>query len=147
VAGTTSPTTSPLAREPDWLFRLILWSVMFAIPASTVALPLAEFDTGWHLRTGQWIAEHGAIPAVDTFSTVGTDRPWYAYSWLFGLILHHLHQAFGWLGIVVFRAVLGLLVTMAVWFLVGCRERRFIVQAGITAAAAVAMMPILVGWP
>ena len=29
---------------------------------------LADGDTGWHIRAGEWIAAHHAVPAHDIFS-------------------------------------------------------------------------------
>lgn len=44
-------------------------------------------DMFWHLATGRWILEHGAVPTTDVFSWWGiaNHRPWVAQEWLFGL--------------------------------------------------------------
>ena len=35
---------------------------------------LSDCDTGWHIRTGEWILQNHAIPHTDLFSNV-TTRP------------------------------------------------------------------------
>ncbi len=53
---------------------------------------LADGDTGWHIRTGDWILAHRAVPHVDLFSFTKPNEPWYAWEWgsdvLFALIHH-----------------------------------------------------------
>ena len=88
-----------LASSDSRLLRLVVWTAVFAIPAVTALQPVTEYDTWWHLRTGQWILEHGTVPTIDPFSTYGEGKPWVAYSWLFGLLLYGLHQGLGLLGI------------------------------------------------
>jgi hypothetical protein len=51
---------------------------------------LADGDTGWHLRTGEWMLTNGSIPHHDIFSFTKAGEPWFAWEWLWDL-------AFGWL--------------------------------------------------
>jgi hypothetical protein len=146
LATPTSPrtrTTPP--REDGSLLRLVLWTALLALPALTALQPVAEYDTWWHLRTGQWICEHGTVPSTDPFSTAGAGKPWVAYSWLFGLLFHGLYQALGLRGIVLYRVVLAVAVVAALRHLVARRQRHFALAAGLVAAAAVALTPLLVG--
>ena len=126
------------------LFSMFVLIVMFAIPAGTITAPLSEYDTGWHLRTGQWIVENRAIPEADTFSTVGQDRLWVAYSWLYDVGVYGAFQTLGLVGILLCRTALALFIVMALYFLVRRREPSVVVQAGIVAAASVALWPLLV---
>jgi hypothetical protein len=43
---------------------------------------LADSDTCWHLRTGEWIMAHGQVPRQDIFSYTGAGKPWFAWEWL-----------------------------------------------------------------
>jgi hypothetical protein len=131
-------------RPTDLLFSLVVWFAIFSIPASLLGQPLTEYDTGWHIRTGQWIAEHRQVPTRDPFSTLGPDNVWIAYSWLYGLGLHWLVDALGLLGILWYRTLMGIAVTAALFRLVGRREPRLALQAAITVAGSVAMVPLLV---
>ena len=42
---------------------------------------LTDSDTGWHIRTGEWILKHGRIPATDLFSFTKFGQPWFAWEW------------------------------------------------------------------
>jgi hypothetical protein len=44
--------------------------------------PMIDTDTWWHLRTGQWILDHQALPEVDRFSLTRAGEPWYYPGWL-----------------------------------------------------------------
>src|SRR6516162_10743109 len=37
---------------------------------------LTEFDLGWLLATGRWIAQHQQIPSTDVFSYTAQGQPW-----------------------------------------------------------------------
>jgi hypothetical protein len=53
---------------------------------------LSDGDTGWHIRTGEWILQHRAVPTVDLFSFTKPNQAWFAWEWgwdaLFALIHH-----------------------------------------------------------
>lgn len=67
---------------------------------------LADPDTYWHLATGRWILEHGAVPTMDFFSHSMPGAPWMAHDWLSELIFISVYQMAGWAG-------LGVMVTLA----------------------------------
>jgi hypothetical protein len=56
---------------------------------------LGDGDTGWHLRTGEWIAAHRAVPYTDIFSFTKAGQPWFAWEWLWDLGFGWLHARFG----------------------------------------------------
>ena len=73
-----------------------------ALPALTAGVAalfglrrLSDPDTWWHLASGRWIAEHGAVPRTDTLSFTVPDHPWINLQWLFDLFLYALQQAGG----------------------------------------------------
>jgi hypothetical protein len=43
---------------------------------------LGDGDTGWHIRTGQYILEHRSVPTQDLFSFSRPGAPWFAWEWL-----------------------------------------------------------------
>jgi hypothetical protein len=127
------------------MVRLVVWVALYAIPAVTALQPVSEFDTWWHLRTGQWIVEHGALPDTDRFTGFGQGKPWVAYSWLFGLLLYGLHQALGLRGILLYRVVLAVALVAGIQRLVSRRGVGFALTAALVPAAAIALTPLLVG--
>ena len=60
---------------------------------------LLDSDTGWHLRTGEWIMQHGRVPVVDMFSFTRAGQPWFAWEWLWDLMFGWLHLHTGLAGV------------------------------------------------
>ena len=76
--------------------------VLYSLPLIALSQPVLDPDIWWHLRTGEWVVEHGGVPATDPFSTFGHGHPWVAYSWLFEILVFGIFRAFGLVGIWVF---------------------------------------------
>src|SRR5258708_14705284 len=56
---------------------------------------LADCDTGWHIRTGEWILAHGWVPTRDIFSFSKPADPWFAWEWLADVLFARLHAMGG----------------------------------------------------
>ena len=54
-------------------------------------------DIWWHIRVGDWIAHHHALPHYAIFSQY-SDRPWVAYSWSFDLLVSGAYATLGLTG-------------------------------------------------
>lgn len=61
---------------------------------------LTDSDTGWHIRTGEWILKNGRIPSTDIFSFTKPGEPWYAWEWLSDVGMAVAHRYLGLAGIV-----------------------------------------------
>jgi hypothetical protein len=61
---------------------------------------LTDSDTGWHIRTGEWILKNGRIPTTDFFSFTKFGQPWFAWEWLSDVSMAAVHSRFGLGGIV-----------------------------------------------
>ena len=57
---------------------LLYYSILFAFPNYLLADP----DTFWHIRFGQWVLDHAQFPTVDFFSYTAAGKPWIATEWL-----------------------------------------------------------------
>ncbi|MBI2679453.1 MAG: hypothetical protein HYX25_00425 [Candidatus Solibacter usitatus] len=87
----------------DCLFlALLIW--VFALGSGWISL-LADGDTGWHIRTGEYILDTRSVPARDLFSFSKPNAPWFAWEWLADVIFAALNRAWGLKGVVVFAAV------------------------------------------
>src|SRR5690349_8147235 len=74
---------------------------------------LSEYDLGWLLATGRWIAQHRQIPSTDVFSYTAQGQPW-IYPVGSGLIFYGVYALGGyallsWLGAAVCAVTTGLL--------------------------------------
>ncbi len=83
---------------PDFLFLAVLiWT--FATGEGGWVSLLADADTGWHIRTGEWILANGRVPVTDLYSWSKQGQPWFAWEWLADVLYAVLHGAFGWKGL------------------------------------------------
>lgn len=57
-----------------WFVGLSLFVIGYAFLAGIRTL--SEFDLGWLLATGRWIAQHRQIPSADVFSYTAQGQPW-----------------------------------------------------------------------
>lgn len=96
---------------------------------------LGDGDTGWHLRTGEWILAHGRVPDRDLFSFTRPGQPWFAWEWLWDVMFGWLHQHAG-LAAVVLGSSLVLALTFALLFRMARRSSDALVALALTLAAA-----------
>jgi len=101
------PTSSALRfllpSVRDIVFLFLFWSLL-AGPLSN--RPLADPDIGWHIRTGERILATHALPRTDPFSSTMQGESWFAWEWLYDILLGILHQACGLNGVVWLCALL-----------------------------------------
>jgi hypothetical protein len=136
-------TTKPIEAR-SWVVRCqraIVMAVLYATPVFFVLRmdEVDDTDVWWHLRVGQWIAQHGTIPHTELFSTFASGKPWAAYSWLFELILFWLFQKLGLIGIVVYSSTMAVAIAAAVHHLVKRLNSDFTLGVGITFLAMYTM--------
>jgi len=86
----------------DMIFVALLSALVFT--NLSVRL-LGDAGIGWHIRTGQQILATHAIPRVDSFSSTMASRPWFAWEWLYDLVVGQLEATLGLNGVVWFTAV------------------------------------------
>lgn len=67
---------------------------------------LADGDTGWHIRTGQYILDNHAVPTQDLFSFSRAGAPWFAWEWLTDVIYALLFAVAGLKGIVLLAGLM-----------------------------------------
>src|ERR1039457_2107313 len=87
----------------DLIFIFLFWSVL-AGPLSN--RPLADADIGWHIRTGEHILLTHALPRTDLFSSTMHGQTWFAWEWMYDILLGVLHRACGLNGVVWLCALL-----------------------------------------
>jgi hypothetical protein len=67
---------------------------------------LGDCDTGWHIRTGQWILQNHKVPFTDLFSYSKPGGVWYAWEWLADIILAGFYGLGGLRAIALFSILL-----------------------------------------
>jgi hypothetical protein len=56
---------------------------------------LGDGDTGWHIRTGDWMFQNGRIPMADFFSFSKPGGEWFAWEWLWDAAFSFLQKTGG----------------------------------------------------
>jgi len=82
----------------DWLFAALLgWLFVAGYGWSGL---LADGDTGWHIRAGEFILDHGRLPSADPFSFTRVGERWFAWEWLSDVVFAVCHRMAGLKGVV-----------------------------------------------
>ncbi len=76
---------------------------------------LNDPDYFWHLKAGEYIAAHLALPAGDPFSYTFQGKPWNSHEWLSDVGLYGVFAVLGTTGVKLLTALLGLLSTYIVY--------------------------------
>jgi hypothetical protein len=86
----------------DLIFLVLLGALLFT-PLSVRLL--GDAGIGWHIRTGQQILGTHAFPRVDSFSSTMQGKPWFAWEWLYDVVVGQFEATAGVNGVVWFTAL------------------------------------------
>lgn len=100
-----------------FLFVLIIF---FGFCALFAAQKITDPDFWWHLKTGEWIWQHKAIPHTDPFSYTFRGAEWINYEWLFHAVIYPIYKLGGFGGLIIFVIIIVLLTFVILFF--ACRE-------------------------
>jgi hypothetical protein len=98
---------------------------------------LGDGDTGWHIRTGEWILANGRVPAEDIFSFSRPGQPWFAWEWLWDVAFAALFR-WGGLALVVLVNVVLVAVTFHLLYRYVARQANPLIALTLTMIAAIA---------
>jgi hypothetical protein len=99
---------------------------------------LADGDTGWHLRTGEWILRNGRVPDRDIFSFTKPGEPWFAWEWLWDVIFAWLHQHWGMVAVLAASLMVISLTSALLYRLVRRKCPNVLIAIGVTFLAVAA---------
>ena len=69
-------------------------------------LLLRDAGIGWHIRNGEQMLVTHSIPHTDYFSSTMSGQRWYAWEWLYDILVAMIHYAFGLNGVVFYTAAI-----------------------------------------
>ncbi len=152
--GSRSSTGSSWVRvampsAADLIFVALLGVLVFTPLAVRL---LGDAGIGWHIRTGQLIRLTHSVPRTDAFSVSTEGQPWFAWEWLYDLVVGHLDTVLGLNGVVWLTAVVIAGVFAWMFRLLLARGTNFLVSLGLTLLAMSAAMihflarPHVVSW-
>ncbi|MFA7379459.1 MAG: tetratricopeptide repeat protein [Bacteroidia bacterium] len=88
-----------------WLQRIPL--LLFFITIFSFSLRyLSDHDLGFHLKGGQWIWEHKAVPDKDTYTYTVNQNDYIDSHWLFQLVVWGFYSLAGYSGVSLLVAIL-----------------------------------------
>jgi len=108
--------------------RLAALGGLFTLFSVTILLSkgyVVDPDIWWHLKVGDWIVQHRAVPVAGILSRTAGARPWVAYSWGFEVILSRIYVWLGLMAFAYFGVVLSLLVSVVLFAACFALSRRF----------------------
>ncbi len=117
----------PVSRPLD----LLLWAGLLALVAALGLNQISSFDYWWMLRTGQLIAETGAVPRVDPYTYSALGARWIDIHWLHQLGLWGLYRMGGHTAVGIWQFVAMLLVVALVAPLGRCPGRSWLSVAAL----------------
>lgn len=124
----------------------VIESVILAVLISVLAVArlhaafIKDSDIWWHLRTGQWILAHHAIPRVDHFTNFAAGKPWRPYSWLFEACAYFIFHHFGLAGILVATSALLAAISGAIYHTIRRLQPDFLLGVVITFVASLSLL-------
>src|SRR6202049_4496551 len=83
---------------------IVLLALLTLTPLSVRLL--GDAGIGWHTRAGQEILATQAIPRVDSFSSSMNGKPWFAWEWLYDLVVGGVEGVTGLNGVVFVTALI-----------------------------------------
>ena len=131
-----------MGRKPNYLIPSIgqfLFLVVFLVLVFSPAGKnmLADADTGYHIRAGEYILEHREVPKYDIFSYHSPPVPWTAHEWLSEVVMAVLHELAGITGVVVFFSFLISLTYALLFRFLRIYERNIVIDVLIVLLALV----------
>src|SRR5690349_6396278 len=98
----SQPKTNPIFHlMPSLTDVAFLMPLVFLFSSMAgVRSLLSDGDTGWHIRIGDWILAHRAVPRTDMFSFTMPGQPFFAWEWLWDAGASWIHQRWGLAGVV-----------------------------------------------
>jgi hypothetical protein len=97
---------------------LLFVTLLFALSCGALGrLLLRDGGTGWHIRNGQLILRTHSITRVDPFSATMGRQPWYAWEWLYDVLIAAIHHVFGLNGVVFYTAAVMAVTFVLVFYL------------------------------
>src|SRR3982751_5655781 len=103
-------------------------------------------DVSWHIATGQWILQHGAIPRTDPFSFTWAGKPWVPIEWLAEVIMAGGYRVGGYSGVAALVTA-GLMALHAIVFFNAVRFVRPLTAVGVVAGMDLVLIPMMLARP
>ncbi len=92
-------------ESTSWAVQLLAIMPLVVVFTLSLAHPL-DPDLGWHLKYGEYITQHHALPQGNTFSAEMPGYPYINHAWGSDVMLYAVFQAFGFPGVILLSATI-----------------------------------------
>lgn len=136
--STSSEIRALLRFRQVQLAALVLFLAGIGTIAFQTKLCVLDPDIWWHLKVGDWIIDHVAVPHTGILSRTAANRPWVAYSWGYEVLMSRAYAWFGLMGIGLYGALLTIAVAYSVYWMLRRLSGQFwlaCVGAGVVCSA------------
>lgn len=125
-----------------WIQLPALTALLAAIGINALRLKFCvrDSDIWWHLKVGDWIIHHWALPHTGILSRTVVNRPWVAYSWGYEVLLSRSYAWFGLLGIGLYGVALTIGVAVALFWMLRRLSGRFWPSWALTGIVCLAFL-------
>ena len=137
---TGTATTRPTGSARRWLtpsladilfIAQLIWLMLFTISSDGTAGLLIDSNTGYHIRTGDWILSHGSVPRGDIFSFSKPGQPWFAWEWLSAVLFSLTYRSLGMKGLAILTGAVIALANIVLLRHMAWRGANFLMAIGV----------------
>ncbi|HEX6661860.1 MAG TPA: hypothetical protein VF067_08345 [Sphingomicrobium sp.] len=132
--------------KPRSLIPLLIGVILIPGLLGSSATIFNDGDVSWHIATGQWILDHGAIPHADPFSFTWAGQPWIAFEWLAEVVLAGSYRLAGYSGVAALATAAMMTLHAIVYFNATRFVRPWAAVGGLIAMDAV-LVPMMLARP
>lgn len=135
----TVPSPEKMARRFSFVDSgVVPAAALFVVAVLLSVFPVASEDIWWHLRAGEFILKHRALPSPELLVyTTPPGTAWHDVQWLFQVIAASLYSLGSWNALIALRATLVGILALIAWFWL--RDR----QAGAVVSCATVCLTLL----
>ncbi|MGA9566146.1 MAG: hypothetical protein WBS19_11530 [Candidatus Korobacteraceae bacterium] len=106
----------------------------------SIKLCILDLDIWWHLKVGDWIVQHLAVPHTGILSRTAANRPWVAYSWGYEVLMSRAYASFGFLGIGLYGTLLTIGIAFTVYWMLRRISGKFWTSVGLAVPCCYAFL-------
>ncbi len=143
IAQESGQTEAQSPKINSWA-QVAVMTALYAAMALLCAKQgmVADTDVWWHLKSAEWIEQHGTVPHTDSFSLYRSGTPWAAYSWLYELLLLRLYRWLGLTGLLAYSSCMIAAIAAALHKMIRGLQGDFTLGILLTLAGSMCMMRI-----
>jgi tetratricopeptide (TPR) repeat protein len=93
----------------------VTWSLLAVLVLTTAIFRVNDFDTWFHLKTGEYILQHHMVPTHDVFSYTAQGGVWITHEWLSEVLMFLAYKLGSLTGVILLKALVVALGFLFTW--------------------------------